>query len=78
MCAFYGLIAIEVTNVHRNCACACVRVHACGLTCASRPTRRTQYIIGLLMHNIISAIPPRLIKIKFESCINYIITTVDL
>ena len=36
MCAFYGLIASEVTHVHRNCVCvfvrACVRVHARGWT----------------------------------------------
>ena len=37
MCAFYGLIASEVTHVHRNCvcgfvcACACVCMRAGGL-----------------------------------------------
>ena len=39
MCPFYGLIASEVTQVHRNCvcvrACACVRayVRACVRAC---------------------------------------------
>ena len=29
MCAFYGLIACEVANVHRNCVCVFVRACAC-------------------------------------------------
>ena len=29
MCAFYMLIASEVTNVNRNCVCACACVRAC-------------------------------------------------
>ena len=50
MCAFYGLIASEVTHVHRNCvcvfvrACACVCMHAGGLAYVGPiPTRRKQY-----------------------------------
>ena len=47
MCGFYGLIASEVTHVHRNCVCvfvrACVRVHARGWTGVRMPTRRKQY-----------------------------------
>ena len=35
MCAFYGLIVREVTNVHRNCVCACACVRACVCMCAS-------------------------------------------
>ena len=56
MCAFYGLIASEVTHVHRNCvgvfvrACVRVRVHAHGWTGVRMPTRRKQYTNASLFY----------------------------
>ena len=39
----FRLIASEVTNVHRNCVCACMCVHVRVCTGIRRPTRRKLY-----------------------------------
>ena len=52
MCALYGLIANEVTNVNRKCECVIVRACGCmcagGLACVGLRLRGEN---SILMHN---------------------------